>query len=302
MLSRFGAHLLIGLLWLLHFLPLPLLAALGQGLGGLLWRLAPARKRIALRNLALCFPELSEPERVALAREHFGWLGRSFLERSLLWFASAKRLQRIVHIRGDIGLADRSGAPVMWLVPHFVGLEWTGPALLLNQQTPAVNVYQRQSNPVLDARLLASRARFGKNALVDRHRGIRPVLKLIREGFGFINAPDMDFGAKDSAFVEFFGVPACTLLAPAKVADAMDMQVQPLVVTMLPGGKGLVVEACAPLPGYPSGDLLADARQLNAWLEARIRENPAQYLWVHKRFKTRPAGEASLYPPKVLRR
>ena len=108
----------------------------------------------------------------------------------------------------------------------------------------------------------------------------------------FVNAPDMDFGRDNSDFVPFFGVPACTLLAPAKMAASMDMVVLPLVVTMLPGGQGYRIGCPSPLEGYPSGDALLDAHTLNAWLEARIRENPAQYLWVHKRFKTRPEGEA----------
>lgn len=293
--GRLGAHALIGLLWLLHFLPLSWLAALGQRLGGLLWRLARSRRRIALRNLELCFPELSAAQREALAREHFGWLGRSFLERGLLWFAPAGRLQKLMHIKGDIRLGEHVGRPIMWLLPHFAGLEWAAPALMLNQSLPGVDVYQRQSNPVFDARVLAGRARFGKNALVDRHDGIRAVLRLIRQGYGFVNAPDMDFGIKDSAFVPFFGVPACTLLAPSKIARSMEMVVQPLVVTMLPGGQGYEIEACAPLANYPSDDLEADARTLHAWLEARIRAQPAQYFWVHKRFKTRPEGQPSLY-------
>lgn len=295
MLGRFFARLLLGLLWLLHFLPLPLLAALGRGLGALLWRLAKSRKRIALRNLELCFPELDAAAREALAREHFALMGRSFLERGVLWFASAERLKQLMRVEGDIGLADRSEQPVMWLLPHFVGLEWAGPALMLKQQTPAVDVYQAQSNEVFDKQMLAGRGRFGKNAFVDRHDGIRPVLRFIKQGYGFVNAPDMDFGEKDSAFVPFFGVPACTLLAPARMADSQNMIVQPLVVTMLPGGEGIKVEACDPIPNYPSGDALTDAHTLHAWLEQRIRANPAQYLWVHKRFKTRPEGEAGFY-------
>ena len=295
MLGRFFARLLIGLLWLLHFLPLSALVTLGRGLGALLWRLAQSRRRIALRNLELCFPELDAPAREALAREHFALMGRSFLERGLLWFASPERLQTLVHIEGDLGLADRSERPVMWLLPHFVGLEWVAPALLLNQGTPPVDVYQAQSNEVFDRQMLAGRSRFGKSAFVDRHDGIRPVLRFIKQGYGFVNAPDMDFGEKDSAFVPFFGVPACTLLAPARMAASQNMIVQPIVITMLPGGQGFRVEACAPIANYPSGDALADAHTLHAWLEQRIRANPAQYLWVHKRFKTRPKGEASLY-------
>jgi KDO2-lipid IV(A) lauroyltransferase len=295
MLARLGAHLLIGLLWLLHFLPLSVLAALGQGLGGLLWRLAKSRRRICLRNLELCFPEKTSEQRERLAREHFGWMGRSLLERGLLWFASPERLKRLISIKGGIELADQGDAPVMWLVPHFAGLDIAGPGLMLNQKSPAIFVYQRQSNAVFDARMRAGRSRFGKTESVNRQEGIRLVLRLVREGFSFVNAFDMDFGPKDSAFVPFFGTPACTLLAPAKIAGSMGMKVSPLVVTMLPGGQGYQLEAWAAPVGYPSGDLVADAQVLNAWLEARIRENPAQYLWVHKRFKTRPEGEPSLY-------
>ncbi|WP_269631934.1 lysophospholipid acyltransferase family protein [Pelomonas sp. BJYL3] len=290
-----SARLLIGLLWLLHFLPLGLLAALGRGLGRLLWWLAGSRRRIALKNLELCFPELPAAEREALAREHFAMVGRSLLERGLLWFASPERLQRLIRIKGNIRLAEQTPGAMMWLLPHFVGLEWVGPALMLNQKRPGVDVYQPQSNAVLDARILAGRSRFGTTAFVDRHDGIRPVLRLIKQGYAFLNAPDLDHGEKDSAFVPFFGVPACTLLAPARMAASQGMVVQPLVVTMLPGGQGYEVEACEPIPGYPSEDPLADAHTVNAWLEARVRRHPAQYFWVHKRFKTRPAGEPSVY-------
>ncbi len=293
--AQVGARLAIGLLWLLHWLPLPLLAALGQGLGALLWRLASARKRVCLRNLALCFPDKTEAERLQIGREHFGWMGRSILERGLLWFGSRARLLRLIQMEGDIRQGERTEQPVMWLLPHFAGLEWASPALMLHQSRPAVDVYQRQSNPVFDAQLIKGRGRFGRAAFVDRHDGIRPVIKLIRDGFGFVNAPDMDFGRKDSAFVPFFGVAACTLLAPAKMAASLKMLVLPLTITMLPGGRGYRVCAHPPLANYPSGDALADAHTLNAWLEQRIREQPAQYLWVHKRFKTRPEGEPPLY-------
>ncbi len=294
-LSRGGARAAIGLLWLLHWLPLPVLAALGRGLGALLWRLAGSRRRIALRNLELCFPEQTPEQRRSLAREHFGWMGRSILERGLLWFASRERLLRLMEFEGDIRQGERSERPVMWLLPHFAGLDWAAPALMLGQGKAAVDVYQRQSNPVFDAALMKGRGRFGTNAFVDRHDGIRPVIKLIRQGYGFVNAPDMDFGRDNSTFVPFFGVPACTLMAPAKMAASMGMAVLPLIVHMQPGGRGYKVIAPPPIEGFPTGDAEADTATLNRWLEARIREQPAQYLWVHKRFKTRPEGEPSLY-------
>jgi KDO2-lipid IV(A) lauroyltransferase len=294
-LGNAASRAFIGLVWLLHFLPLPALAALGWGLGRLLWWLAPSRRRIALRNLELCFPEKTAEERRALAKEHFGWLGRSLLERSLLWFASPARLKRLVHVKGQVHLADQSETPVMWLMPHFVGLEWSGPALMLFQGRPGVNIYQPQSNEVFDKQILYGRQRLGVNAFVDRHEGIRGVLRMIRKGYSFLNLPDMDFGPKDSAFVPFFGVPACTLLAPAKLARTLRMPVQPVTIIMRPGGGGYDVDFGAPFEGYPSDDPLADAMFFNRWLEARIREHPAQYFWVHKRFKTRPEGEPSLY-------
>lgn len=293
--GKVGTYALISLLWLLHWLPLRWLAALGWRLGGLLHRVAKSRRRVALRNVELCFPDKPLAEREALVREHFGWLGRSLLERGLLWFASAKRLQRLMRIEGNIRLSEQSDRPVMWLMPHFVGLDWVAPALMLNQAKPGASIYQRQSNALFDKKLRDARSRFGTTKLVDRHDGVRSVLRAIRDGYGFLNLPDMDFGPKDSAFVPFFGVPANTLLAPAKIAQTMNMVVQPVVVTMLPKGEGILVRAHEPLPGYPSGDLEADALHFHHWLEARIRENPAQYFWVHKRFKTRPEGEPSLY-------
>ena len=169
---------------------------------------------------------------------------------------------------------------------------------MLFQQRPAVDIYQAQSNPVLDARILAGRLRFGgpeRSRLVSRAEGIRPVMRLVKEGYGFVNAPDMDFGPRDSAFVPFFGVQTCTLLAPSRMARSMKLLVQPIVVTLLPGGEGVQVHFEDPLPDYPSESPEADARSFNRWLQARILAHPAQYFWVHKRFKTRPPGEPSLY-------
>ncbi|HNG80498.1 MAG TPA: hypothetical protein PLW24_13570, partial [Burkholderiaceae bacterium] len=129
-----ASRALLGLVWLLHWLPLGAIDRLGRGLGALLWRLGHSRRRVALRNLALCLPALSPAEREAIARSHFGWLGRSFLERSLLWYASGERLQRLIHVEGDVKLAERSERPVMWLVPHFLALDVAGAATQLFQK------------------------------------------------------------------------------------------------------------------------------------------------------------------------
>lgn len=290
-----GSRLVIALLWLLHWLPLPVLAVLGRGVGALLWRFNPKRRRIARRNLELCFPELDAPRRERLAREHYGWLGQSLLERGVLWYASAARLRRLIEVTGDPHLAERSDKPVMWLVPHFIGLDVAGTAVVLFQEKTGASIYKRQSNAVFDAAIRRGRMRFGKAILFSRQESAKPLIRCIRQGHPFFNLPDMDFGRKDSAFVPFFGVPAATLLAPSRMARMLDMRVQPIVVDMLPGGRGWRVDFQPAWEGFPTDDPLADTLRLNQWLEAQIRQRPAQYLWVHKRFKTRPDGDPPVY-------
>jgi len=291
-----GSRLLLALLWLVHWLPLPALAALGRGLGRMLYLLAGSRRKIALRNLELCFPQMPAEQRNELAREHFQWLGRSLLERGLLWYASAERLKRLIHVEGDPKLAERSERAVMWLVPHFMALDVAGVATLLYQNHPAGSIYQQQSDPVMDAAMRHGRLRFGDNAeIFPRSDSAKPLIRAIRKGHAFFNLPDMDFGERDAAFVPFFGVPAATLLAPSRMAYALNMRVQPVVAEILPGGQGYRVRFLEPWTHFPTADALADTAAMNRWIEDEIRRNPAQYLWVHKRFKTRPAGEAGLY-------
>jgi KDO2-lipid IV(A) lauroyltransferase len=291
----FNAHALLALLRLLSHLPLAVQASLGRALGRLFWRFARSRRHVALRNLALCLPELGEAAREALAREHFEWLGRSLLERGLLWYAPTERLRGLIQVEGDVGLAERSERPVMWLVPHFLALDVAGVATQLFQTRWVGSIYQAQSNPVFDAAMRAGRLRFGVGEVYSRHEGAKPLIRGIKRGDAFFNLPDMDFGARDAAFVPFFGVPAATLLAPSRMARALNMVVQPVVAELLPGGAGYRVRFLPAWTDFPTADAEADTARLNRWIEGEIRRNPAQYLWVHKRFKTRPPGEPTLY-------
>ena len=290
-----GARIILAALWLLHWLPLAWQAALGRNLGRLLHATAGTRRRIALRNLALCFPEQPQAQRERLAGEHFEWLGRSILERGLLWYASPERLKRLIHIEGDVGLAEHSERPVMWLVPHFMALDVAGAAVLLFQKRKGISIYQEQSDPVMDAAIRRGRLRLGNAEIFPRDDSAKALLRAIRRGDAFFNLPDMDFGARDAAFVPFFGVPAATLLAPSRLARALNMVVQPVIAETLPGGQGYRVRFMPAWTDFPTEDAMADTVAMNRWIEAEIRRNPAQYLWVHKRFKTRPAGEAALY-------
>jgi KDO2-lipid IV(A) lauroyltransferase len=290
-----AARLVLLLVWLLHGLPLPLQAMVGRAFGGLLWRLAKKRRAVALRNLELCMPELALPVRESIAREHFRWLGRSLLERGLLWYASPARLKRLIHVTGDVHFADRTKRPVMWLVPHFVGLDIAGAATQLFQKRFVASIYQSQSNRVLDTAMRSGRLRFGLGEIFSRHESALPLVRAIKRGAVFFNLPDMDFGPRDAAFIPFFGVPAATLLAPSRMARSLGMTVQPVVAEMLADGSGYRVRFLEPWSDWPTDDAEADTLRLNAWIEGEIRRNPTQYLWVHKRFKTRAPGQRPAY-------
>jgi KDO2-lipid IV(A) lauroyltransferase len=285
-----AARALLALVWLLHWLPLSLQAALGRGLGRLLHRLGRRRREIAHTNLALCLPELAPEARAALVREHFEWLGRSVLERGLVWYASPARLRRLIHVEGDIGYAERSPRPVMWLVPHFVGLDVAAASVQLFQSRPACSVYMPQRNPAFDAAFRRGRTRLAPSQIFSRQEGVINIVRAIKRGAGFFNLPDMDFGPRDAAFVPFFGT-------PARMAKSLGMVVQPLVCELLPGGQGYRVRFLEPWTDWPTGDAEADTAAMNRYIEAQIRRLPAQYLWVHKRFKTRPPGQPTLYGP-----
>ncbi|HEX7638177.1 MAG TPA: lipid A biosynthesis acyltransferase, partial [Burkholderiaceae bacterium] len=285
------ARAVLALLWLLHWLPLPVLAALGNGLGRLLYHLAGSRRRVGRRNLELCFPDMPAAEREDLLRRNFRWIARSILERGVLWYASQERLRRLIRVEGDVKFAERHPErPVMWLVPHFAGLDVAGSTTQVHQARGVCSVYQKQSNEVFDRAILEGRIRFGQGAIYSRHEKALPLIRAIRRGWAFFNLPDMDFGPGEAAFVPFFGVPAATLLAPSKMARSLKMAVQPVVAEMLPGGRGYLVRYLDPWTDWPTDDAVADAARMNAWIETEVRRNPSQYLWLHKRFKTRPPG------------
>ena len=153
-------RILLALMWALHWLPLPFLAALGRGLGLLLYALVRERRRITLINLALCFPQLSAAEKSALARRHFAVLGRSLLELGLWWWAPAARIKRLVRLEGEEHLAAHRGKPVILLAPHFVALDAGGVRLGIDHAM--VSIYARAKNRVFDGALRRGRERFGK--------------------------------------------------------------------------------------------------------------------------------------------
>lgn len=289
MLTRF----FIFILWLLHWLPLPVLAALGNGLGSLLYALGRERRRVARTNLHLCFPDLGEAELERLVRAHFRAFGRSFLERGLAWWASEERLRRLIRLSGIEHLHALSGRPVILMVPHFVALDMGWIRLTLD--FAMAGMYANQKNPVFNEALHRGRVRFNQPVAVSRQQGLRASMKAIKSGRPFFYLPDMDYGPKEALFVPFFGVPAATITGLSRLSGLSGATVLPCLVRALEGGKGYEVKIEAPWRDFPSGDLEADTRRMNACIEDWVRIMPEQYYWLHKRFKTRPEGEKSFY-------
>lgn len=290
-LRQLASKSLVGLLWLLHWLPLPALRALGAVLGRLLFAFGRERRRVALINLRLCFPELDEAARRDLARRHFIAFARAFLDRTLLWWAPRSRLERLIRLEGREHLTAADGQPTILLAPHFVGLDAAGSMMTL--QTPLVSVYANQKNPVFNEVLLAGRLRFNDPVLLSRQDGMRRALKCLRDGLPFYYLPDMDYGARDAVFVPFFGVPAATITGVSRLARIAGARVVPCIARMT--AAGYTIELQAPWENFPGDDVEADTRRMNEYIESQVRRMPEQYFWLHKRFKTRPPGEARFY-------
>ena len=283
----------LAIIWLLHFLPLALLAPVGRAFGLVLYTVAGDRRRVATTNLRLCFPEWSATQRARAVRRHFQAFGRAVLERGILWWSKRERILRIVRFEGLENFEAVRGRPVIWLAPHFVGLDMGGTRLAVDYE--AASMYSRQKDPVLDRILYHGRTRFVMPRLVSRQEGLRPLVRVMREGLPFYYLPDQDFGPRDSVFVPFFGVPAATITGLSRMARLAGAAVVPVITRQLPGGEGYVLRFYPAWEGFPTDDPEADARRMNAFIEERVREMPEQYHWLHKRFKTRPPGEPSLY-------
>jgi len=281
------------LFWLLHFLPFRALVWTGNALGLLLYSLAARRRRIATVNLALCFPGLSDAERTRLAREHFKMFARGLVERSILWWSSAERINSLIRVEGLEHFDAVNGKPTILLVPHFVGIDVGGQWVALH--TDGVSMYSNQKNRYLTELLLEKRARFGEQRLYSRQQGLRSIVKEMLKGKFFFYLPDQDQGVKDGAFVPFFGVPAATITAVPRIARMTGALVLPCITRLLPGAAAYVLTFYPPWENYPTGDDLADTRRVNEFIEQRVREMPEQYFWVHRRFKTRPEGEKKFY-------
>jgi KDO2-lipid IV(A) lauroyltransferase len=289
MLARLGVFIF----WLIHFLPFRVIVAIGNGLGTLAYPFAPERRRVGNINLKLCFPDMDEAARRKLLRAHFRMFMRGLVERSIVWWSSAERINSLIRVEGIEHFEALKGQPMILLTPHFVGMDTGGQWIA--QQVDTVCMYSKQKNQYLTDILLQKRARFRTQHLYARQEGLRPILKGMKKGLPFIYPPDQDQGVRDGAFIPFFGVPAATMTSVPRITQMTGAKVVPSITRLLPGAQGYVLTFYPAWENFPSGDDIADARRMNAFIEDRIREMPEQYFWLHKRFKTRPEGEKRFY-------
>lgn len=288
-------HPLILLMRLLAPWPLVVLRALGWVLGRGLFVLARSRRHVVLVNLALCFPDLSPAERLQRARAHFVCVAQSFLDRAWLWHGSADLLARRLRLKGTMDDITAPGGVVM-LAPHFVGLDAGGMVISLQQamqQVTVSSIYVPQRNAQLDAWVRQGRGRFLRTQLYSRHEGIKQILTGLRQGEKLYLLPDMDFGPAESVFVPFCGVPAATVTSLPRFARLGRARVVTVATRMTP--EGYELEVGPVWRDFPTEDVVADTARMNQEIEALAETMPEQYYWVHKRFKTRPEGEAGVY-------
>ena len=284
-----------GLLWLVVQLPYRVLLVLGRGLGALMYRVAGSRRAIAGRNLELCFPQLSAAERERLLKDNFASTGIAFFEMAISWWWPKARLAKLAHIEGLEHLrqvqAEGQGAILMAL--HFTTLEIG--ASLLGQVQTIDGMYREHKNPLFDFIQRRGRERHNLDASAIEREDIRAMLKVLRAGRAIWYAPDQDYGRKQSLFVPLFGIPAATVTATTKFARLGKALVMPFVQSRLADGSGYRLTIYPPLEDFPGESEEADCLRINQWVESSVRQCPEQYLWAHRRFKTRPEGAPKLY-------
>ncbi|MBO3274415.1 lipid A biosynthesis lauroyl acyltransferase [Pseudomonas schmalbachii] len=285
----------LGVLWLIVQLPYPVLLGFGRALGAVMYRVVGSRRKIAARNLELCFPRMSPAERTHLLKENFASSGIAFFEMAMSWWWSKPRLARLAHIEGleHLQQAQREGQGVILMAMHFTTLEIG--AALLGQVHTIDGMYREHKNPVFDYIQRRGRERHNLDATAIEREDVRAMLKVLRAGRAIWYAPDQDYGAKQSLFVPLFGVQAATVTATTKFARLGKARVLPFTQTRLADGSGYRLTIHPPLADFPGESEEADCLRINRWVEQEITRQPEQYLWAHRRFKTRPAGEPKLY-------
>lgn len=292
----------LGLLWLIAQLPYPLLLRMGRVAGWGLYQFGGERRTIARRNLELAFPQMSEAERTRLLKKNFASMGIAFFEMAMSWWWAKPRLAKLAHVEGleHLRQAQAEGQGVILMALHFTTLEIG--ASLLGQLHTIDGMYRQHNNPVFDFVQRRGRERHNPDATAVEREDVRTMLKVLRAGRAIWYAPDQDYGRRQSIFVPLFGIPAATVTATTKFARLGRARVIPFTQERLADGSGYRLVIHPPLENFPGESEEADCLRINQWIEQAVAQCPEQYLWSHRRYKTRPVGESKLYAPRTRKR
>ncbi len=297
MLKSFFNYVAVCFLKLLSLLPYKLLVSTGYGLGYVAARIPSDRNKVVKTNLHLCFPNLNTAEIDQLSKQHWRLLGRSLVEKSIIWMGSVNQLSRMIEVKSAVDLSSKK--PRILVNMHFTGIEGSIilSALAKQKHWPRTSgFFQRMKNPFFNKRIVEWRNRFGGNS-IDRQGSSKEIIREIRNGDFIIIAPDVDLGLKDSEFVPFFGIETNTITAVSRLAKITGADVCMMTTTLKADESGYLCEISAPLKDFPGADAKTDTARLNQYFEDTIRLRPAEYYWVHKRFKNRPNSVANPYNP-----
>lgn len=292
----------LGLAALLSHLPTPWLSAIGARLGGLFERVAPSRRHIAATNLRLCFPELEQTQRAELQTQVFESMGISLMETLWSWLGNKhndpKHIERCDFEGLDVlETAHSKGNGVLLVGAHLMALDAIGPALSAKMKQSRIGqidvIYRYNKNPLIERAMVRGRGRLFPRVI--EREDARGILQSLKDGHVLWYAADQDYGAKHSVFANFFGVPAATITGTARLARFRNSPVVLMSQYRDRSTHRWLVRFEPGPPNYPTGDETADATAINELIETAVRRAPEQYLWLHRRFKTRPAGEPKLY-------
>jgi lipid A biosynthesis lauroyl/palmitoleoyl acyltransferase len=287
----FPTWLLIGLMKLGAKLPFKLQIILGKLMGMVLYLLLGRFRKIAKINISRCFPEKNKSAVRALVWQNFQSIGLSIFETSTAFFASNGQINQLFKIENETvltrAIADKKS--IILLSGHFTPLMLGGRALL--SLSKIGNVYRPQNNPLFDEIMRKSYVENG--AVMIKAKDTRGLLKALKNKLPIWYAPDQDLGLKNSVFAPFFNIQTATVTATARLAKDTNTVVIPFFFNRTK--TGYIMRFETPIQDYPNADNLVNATLTNQILEAKIRQYPEQYLWIHRRFKTRPENEASFY-------
>lgn len=283
-------------LWwsVVQLLPLSVQFWLGNRIGDLLLVTGNPRARIARANIEKCFPNLTEEEQQRLVLDTLRATGIGVVESGAAWFWPNWRLRRHFDVIGMENLQQvfDQGRGALFMGIHFTPIEIG--AACVNTVTSIDGFYRPHKNAVYEYVQALGRIWRNRKSQVIPNGDVRGIVRALRQGRAVNYAPDQDYGRRRSVFAPFFGIQAATVKAPSQLAKAGNAEVVPWVTRRTPAGR-YEIEIYPPITDQLGNSELEDALAINQFVEARVRENPAQYLWVHRRFKTRPEGEASFY-------